>query len=434
MLQKVTMQEKAIQDGQSTNAYRNYVLIVLTAIYAFNFLDRQMLVILQESIKSDLRLSDTQLGMLSGFAFAMMYVSAGIPIAYLADRRNRTNIVSLSLCAWSGFTALSGMAQNFIHLLMARVGVALGEAGGSPPSHSILSDYFPVKHRAKALGIYTMGVNLGVFLGYLCGGMLAEKIGWRGTFIVVGIPGIFLALLLKTTIKEPSRGDAAQSSSPTLSQTIGILKQRPSFWFLGFGAGFLSFTYYGVGNFLPSFLIRSHSMDVAEAGAVLSVVVGISGAVGTLLGGVVADRLGHRDKRWYFGVCLCSSLLTIPMLMLAIVSSNATLALVFVSAGTLFGASYLGVMFAAGHFLVPSRMRATVSALLLFMSSVIGLGFGPLFAGFISDLTAASRGGESLRHGLLLTSAVGILSSVFFSLALIKSGKDMERQQQSGEC
>ena len=263
-------------------AYKRFVLVMLTMVYAFNFIDRQILVILQEPIKADMGLSDTQLGLLSGFSFALIYVTAGIPIAYWADRGNRRNIVSLSLAVWSGMTALSGFVQNYAQLLAARIGVGLGEAGGSPPSHSMISDYFPPQQRGRALSFYSMGIYVGILLGFMFGGMIAEAFGWRAAFLIVGIPGVLFAIVLRLTVQEPLRGrweTAADNAAarPSLQDTLTLLRQLPSFWLIAVGCALTAFVSYGVGNFFPSFLIRSHGLSVAQVGVVLATHAGICG-------------------------------------------------------------------------------------------------------------------------------------------------------------
>ena len=266
-------------------AYQRFVLIMLTIVYAFNFVDRQILVILQEPIKAEMGLSDTQLGLLSGFTFAVVYVTAGIPIAYWADRGNRRNIVSLALAVWSGMTAISGFAQSYTQLLLARLGVGLGEAGGSPPAHSMISDYFPPEQRASALSFYSSGIYIGIIFGFLFGGLIADAFGWRTAFLVVGIPGVLFAIVLRLTVMEPmrGRGDSLDSAAekPTFRETLAFLKGLRSFWYLALGCAFTAFTSYGNGNFFPSFLIRNHGMSLSEVGMVLALVSGICGAIGT---------------------------------------------------------------------------------------------------------------------------------------------------------
>jgi predicted MFS family arabinose efflux permease len=282
---------------------RNYALVVLTIVYTFNFIDRQLLSILQESIKVDLSLSDSQLGLLTGFAFAMFYVTAGIPIARFADRSNRRNIVAVSVGLWSAMTALSGFAQNYAQLLAARVGVGIGEAGGSPPSHSIVSDIFPPEKRATALSFYSTGVNLGILFGFLFGGWLNEFFGWRIAFMVVGIPGILLAILVRTTVREPIRGlmenRTASETQVPFKEVISLLWKRKTFRHMAFACGLNAFAGYGTVNWLASFFIRSHGMSTGELGTWLALSTGLFGAIGILLGGILGDKLGKRDKRWY---------------------------------------------------------------------------------------------------------------------------------------
>lgn len=295
--------DSASDTADFSTGYKRFALVMLTAVYALNFIDRQILVILQEPIKADMGLSDAQLGLLSGFAFAVIYVTAGIPIAYWADRGNRRNIISLAVAVWSGMTALSGLAQNYTQLLLARVGVGLGEAGGSPPAHSMISDYYPPAQRATALSFYSSGIYVGILLGFLFGGVIAEAFGWRTAFMVVGLPGVLFGIILRFTLKEPLRGRWDASSrgqpQPDLKDTIALLRDRPSFWYLAVGCAFASYVAYGNGNFLPSFLIRNHNMSIAEVGAVLALVTGVSGALGTFLGGYLSDRYGKKDMRWY---------------------------------------------------------------------------------------------------------------------------------------
>ncbi|MDA7853342.1 MFS transporter, partial [Porticoccaceae bacterium] len=274
-------------------AYRRYVLVLLTLVYALNFIDRQILVILQESIKADMDLSDSQLGLLTGFAFAIFYVSVGIPIARWADVGNRRNIVSLAIAVWSGMTALSGLTQNFWQLLLARIGVGVGEAGGSPPSHSIISDYYPAEQRGSALSFYSTGVYLGILFGFLIGGWINSQFGWRAAFFVVGVPGFLVALLVRFTIREPLRGGLdgrAHETPATFGATLSKLKSFGSFRLFAIGAGLNAFSSYGIGNFMPSFLIRSHDFTSMQVGTSLALITGIGGALGTYFGGVLADR------------------------------------------------------------------------------------------------------------------------------------------------
>jgi len=264
---------------------------MLTLVYMFNFIDRQILVILSEPIKAELGLSDTDLGWLTGLAFAALYVILGIPIARFADKSNRKNVVVASLAVWSAMTAISGRAQNFVQLFLARIGVGIGEAGGSPPAHSIISDYFPPEKRATALSIYSTGIYFGILVGYIVGGLIAKFYGWRMAFYAKG--------------RLDPTGEVKET--PKLKEVIKALLGKKTFLFVALAGGFNTFGTYGVGNFLPSFLQRVHGVDIATAGIVLGLATGIGGMIGTYLGGFLADRFQGRDKRWYMWVPLWMS-------------------------------------------------------------------------------------------------------------------------------
>ena len=421
------------EDREYSAAYKRFVLVMLTIVYAFNFIDRQILVILQEPIKADMGLSDTQLGLLSGFTFAVIYVTAGIPIAYWADRGNRRNIVALSLTVWSGMTALSGFVQNYTQLLLARLGVGLGEAGGSPPSHSMISDYYPPEQRATALSFYSMGIYIGVLLGFAFGGVIADAFGWRVAFLVVGVPGVLFAVLLRFTVKEPARGrwDKANTSThkPSLRDTITLLRQRPSFWYIALGCALTAYVSYGNGNFFPSFLIRNHGMSLSEVGMVLALVSGITGAAGTFLGGYLADRLGQEDKRWYLWVPLlggAAGFLPYFYVLLGESTVGILVTLVYVNLVT---ALYLGPSIAICHTLVPPAMRAITSAVLFFVLNMIGLGLGPLLTGVLSDLFLPGFGEQNLRYAMLVTALVGAAAMLMFYLAARRLPQDLARAQ-----
>ena len=396
--------------------YRWTVLVILTLVYTFNFIDRQILVILQEPIKLELGLSDAQLGLLTGFSFALVYVTAGIPIAWLADRSNRRNIVAASLAFWSAMTALSGLVQNFGQLLAARLGVGIGEAGGSPPSHSMISDYFPPQNRGTALSFYSMGIYVGILFGYAAGGWIAENFGWRTAFFLVGIPGIAYALLVLWVVKEPRRGRWDEGGTPPKSsfkQTWDCLRQRPTFWWISIGCAFSAFISYGNGNFMPSFLIRSHGMSLTEVGLALGLIAGISGAIGTFLGGFLADKLGVRDVRWYLWIPMLGGLGSLLPAYYTLLGDNKTLIIAAMVPSQILSTLYLGPCIATCHNLVSPGMRAMASAILFFVLNMIGLGLGPLTVGLLSDTFAAPFGEENLRYAMLTTLTVSIIG-IFF--------------------
>jgi len=423
-IREMPMTESTSTDEPVHNPYASpksayYALGLLTVVYSFNFIDRQLLAILQESIKADLGLSDGQLGLLTGFAFAVFYVTAGIPIARWADHSNRRNIVALALTVWIGMTALSGFVQNYAQLLAARVGVGVGEAGGSPPSHSIISDIFPPHRRASALGFYSMGVSFGILFGFLLGGWLNEFFGWRVAFMVVGIPGVLLAILVRFTMAEPIRGlveNKQVSSEPTsFRQVVAVLWASKAFRHIGMGAALNAFVGYSTSNWTASFMIRSHGMTTGELGTWLALIIGFGGAVGVFCGGLLADRLAPRDKRWYVWLPALAGLITLPFIASVYLVEGRYTALMCMIVPAVMSNVYLGNAIATTHGLVGLRMRAMSSAVLFFIINIIGLGAGPWTVGMVSDYLSASQGAESLRYAMLyILPVVGFWSVCHF--------------------
>jgi len=415
-----------------------YALGMLTLAYAFNFIDRQILVILQVPIKEEMGLMDWQLGLLSGFAFALIYVTAGIPIAYWADRGNRRNIIALAVTVWSGMTALSGMATNFSQLLLARVGVGLGEAGGSPPAHAMISDYFPPERRASALGFYSAGLHFGIMLGFVLGAFIEEALGWRAAFMAVGIPGVLFAAIFFMTVKEPERGrwDSAGASDykPSLGETFSFLAKVRSFWLISVGCGLTAFGGYGVGNFLPVFMNRSHGVEGIELGLIMAIGGGGAGLAGTLLGGRLADHLGLRDRRWYLGVPMAAGLIALPILFPFLLSGQTTLVIALMVIVTMLTNTYLGPCLATCHGLVPPAMRALTSAILFFILNLIGLGMGPLTAGLLSDYFTQSYGDDGLRYALVVIGCIAALGVIPFLLAIRSLPGDLARAEAQVEA
>lgn len=419
-----------------TRSYRRYVLFILTLVYVFNFVDRQILVILQEPIKAELGLSDTQLGLLTGFAFALFYVVVGIPIARWADVGNRRNIVSLALVVWSGMTAVSGLAQNYVQLLLARIGVGIGEAGASPPSHSMISDYYAPEERGAAMSIYSMGLYIGILVGLLLGGWLADKIGWRMAFFAVGLPGILMAVVVRLTLKEPPRGGGGMVSDPaagegyTFKETLSYLWGSKAFRNASFAAGFSAFAGYSTLTFIPSFLIRSHAMSVSEVGVTLGLIIGVSGVIGALSGGFLADKLGKNDMRWYMWVPGIGILISLPFSMLALTLESLNTVLVCIFISNVFMSCYLGPTIAIAHHLVKPSMRATTSAILFFILNIVGLGCGPVVTGMISDYLAPEYGVESLRYALIFSSLVILIAVVQY----LRSGSALPKHADEGRA
>lgn len=417
------MEETEPRPNEVSNAYRYYVLVMLTLVYVFNFIDRQLLVILQESIKKELVLTDTQLGLLSGFTFAIFYVTMGIPIARFADRANRRNIVAVSLALWSAMTAVSGLARNFVQLLLARIGVGVGEAGGSPPAHAMISDYFPPERRATALAFYSMGIYFGMLVGFLMGGYLNEYLGWRTAFFALGMPGVVFSLLLYATVKEPRRGatdkNTAQANEATsFVDVFKLLYSKKTFVFLACASGLHVFCLYGLSNWSPSFLARLHGMKNSEIGVSLGLMYGIGGAIGTFVGGYLTDFFGKTDKSAYMRIPAYAIIISIPFLLGGLFVRDTFLAQVGLGMCSLLYSVYLGPSISVAHRLVPASMRAMASAVFFLVINLVGLGFGPLVVGMLSDALTPSLGVEALRwamSGLSIMSALAIL--LFFAAA-----------------
>ena len=402
-----------------TTGYTKYVLGVLVVVYVFNFIDRQILAILAPAIKLDLNLTDTEIGALSGIAFGIFYATLGIPIARLADRYSRVNIISICLVIWSLMTALSGLAVNFWQLLIARIGVGIGEAGGSPPSHSLLADYFAPNKRATALGVYALGIPIGILFGNLAGGWINEFFGWRYAFFVVGVPGILLAIVLKLSVKEPPRGySEARKTDVVQVPFMGVVKTMwgfRSFRHMSIGAGTQAFVGYGSIAWMPSFLIRTYDMSSGEVGTALGLIIGIFGGLGTFFGGFIGDRLGIRNIRWYMLVPAIGFLVTVPFGFAVFTVDSLLLALVFYTVPAFLVNLYTGPTFGMTQSLAPLAMRASASALLLFIINIIGLVFGPTTVGIISDLLQSNwqmNDVESLKYALLACNFVYLISFV----------------------
>lgn len=394
---------------------RGITLTLLTVTYFFSYMDRQILAILQELIRADLRLSDTQLGLVAGFAFAIFYATLGIPVARLADRGNRVNIIAIALALWSAMTAVCGLAQNFVQLLLARIGVGVGEAGSSPPSHSIIADLYPPEKRAGAMGVYSLGVVLGAAGGSIIGGELAAAYGWRVAIMAVGLPGIALAVVLKLVIVEPRRGlsDAARvaegeahGTMPPLSQGFRALFGTPAAFHLVMGVTITSLIGYGHTSFGPSFLIRSYDFALTDISRFVAPIGAVMGTASALIGGwlanILAKRYGVYAQSW---LVLAMKTVGLPLSFVFYLSTDVTVGLFAYFASLLLTNTYLGPTFALIQGLAPLRMRALWAAITLLVINLIGLGLGPTLIGVISDLLKPSFGEESLRYAMLTFAA-----------------------------
>lgn len=411
--------------------YRRYALGLLLVVYMFNFLDRQIVNILAEPIREELKLQDWQLGMLTGVSFALFYTVLGLPIARWAERGNRAWIIAGSIAVWSAFTVACGLARSFPTLLLARIGVGVGEAGCTPPAHSLITDSVPREKRASALAVYNLGNPIGSLLGLAIGAVIADQFGWRAAFLIVGAPGLILALLVAFTLREPRRtGHVEAAEPPTLGEAIRELRSKRSFWMIAYGVAAIAFIGYGHVAFFGSFYMRNHRPELdllaaqvggyfgAELGALgllgpmLGVLIGVSGGIGAWLGGQIADRAASRDLRGYVSVPAVAALIGAPFFVAAMLAGSALLSLLLLVVPILLNSLWYGPIYAGVQGLVQPRTRATAAAVLLFIANLIGLGLGPLTLGLFSDLLADQGGlGEAngLRWALLLSGSVSLL-------------------------
>jgi len=430
---------------ETGTGYRKFVLLLLTLVYGFNFIDRQIVGILAPFIQADLDLTNTQLGLLIGFAFALFYTIVGIPIAYFADRMNRVTIVTVSLAVWSGFTALTGTAQNFMHIFLARMGVGIGEAGGSPPSHSVISDLYPKDQRAGALGIYAMGIPLGIMSAYFVTASLMgadpNTVNWRRIFIVLGLVGIALAVFVRIVVREPVRGaqeskGGAKIDPGKFGANLKTLLTIPSWWFMCFGIAFASFASYAFSGFQTKFIRElDPSFDFRTVVIVLGIINGIAYAGGTYLGGQFADRWGKKTVKAYGWVPALAICVVFPMGILGFWAPTVPFHLGVTAIMLLFLGMYLGPSFAIAQTLAPIHMRAMSTALFFFILNMIALGGGPTFAGWLIDVFK-NAGHESLdatKYAMSWVCVAFLLGATFFLLAAKTLPKDWAAAEARNE-
>lgn len=417
----------ATEDAASL-AYRSYVLAVLVIVYTFNFIDRQIVGILAIPIKAELSLTDSQLGMMGGLAFALFYTLLGIPIARLADRANRIGIMTVALTLWSLMTAVCGVTHSFAQLFMARLGVGIGEAGGVAPAYSLICDYFPSKERARALSVYSFGIPMGSAAGIALGGFITSLMSWRMAFLVVGLAGLLLTPLLKLSVREPPRGtfdpvtDAA--SRPALREVVATLARKPSFWGLSLGASAASMMGYGLFFWMPSFVVRSFGVNLLHASLAYGGLVLVGGLFGIWCGGVLADRYGARRKAAYALIPAIAFVTTVPFYVAGVLSSTLSASIAILLVPTALGLVWLGPILAAVQHLVPANMRATASALFLFINNLIGIGLGTTLIGVVSDAMRLHFGNESLRYAILAGTGFYLIAAALLLLASRRLNRD----------
>lgn len=427
----------AAQDpSQRVSAAGWSALGVLLIVYLINFMDRQLFAVLQEQIRADLGLEDWQLGLLGGTMFAVFYATMGLPIAWLADRTHRVRLISLSCAVWSLFTMAAGAATGFITMALARIGVATGEAGGVSPSYSVLSDYFPSGRRGLALGIFTIGAPLGLMAGTILGALIADALSWRWAFVILGLPGLVLAVVLLFVVREPARGGLDPSApldavKPRPFDAARAVLQTPTLLMLTAAAAATSFGGYGFYQWLPSFLQRSQGMALESVGAMLGPIflVGVIGAIG---GGWIADRLGRTHVSAYALVPAVSLAVAAPFFMAAILVRDGSMTLMLIVLPVSLSYAWLGPGLAAVQTLSRPDLRASTAAIIGFFNNLIGFGLGPLCVGALSDVLQNHMSeGEALRVAMIAAAGSMILAAALFALAGLTLKRDLERMAQS---
>ncbi|MFO6447281.1 spinster family MFS transporter [Erythrobacter sp. NE805] len=412
-------------------------LWILLAVYVFNFIDRQIVNILAEPIARDLKLSDTQIGLMTGLAFALFYTFLGIPIARFADRptTSRPRLIAVALALWSAMTALCGLAQNFWQLLLARIGVGVGEAGCTPPAHSLISDIVPPDRRASALAFYSLGIPLGTLLGMIIGGTLSDLVGWREAFFVVGLPGLLLAPAVWFVLREPRRAEAAslpraedRPAALPFGEAVGAIMRSRAYVLLllaGSGASFLA---YGKATWTTIFFQRTHDLSAGQTGLWFGLIAGAGGMLGTWLGGYLADRFGAVNRRHVLSAPAIGMALAVPIAIAAYHAPSWPLALVLLFVPTMLNSFYYGPCYAAAQGLVPLKARAVAAASLLFFQNLVGLGLGPLFFGMLSDGLQPAYGAESVRYVLYGAAVLGLVPAFFFWRCSLHLDAELDRK------
>jgi len=412
------------------------LLWILMIVYVLNFLDRQIVNILAEPISRDLNLSDTQIGLLTGLAFALFYTLLGIPIARYADNSNtnRVGLISISLAVWSGMTALCGIANNFAQLALARVGVGVGEAGCTPAAHSLITDSVPAEKRSSAIAFYGLGIPIGSLLGLAIGGALNDAYGWRVAFMAVAIPGLLLAAVLPFILREPRKaekaaraisGEKAREVLSTRAALKEVFSSR-AFILLAVAASFTAFLSYGKSVWAVILFIRSHGLSPGETGTLLGVVLGVAGMAGTWLGGVMADRFGKADKRHLLTTPAIGMVIATPILFLGYFATDWRIAIVLLIVPSALNAAYYGPTYGCVQGLVKPEARAMAAAVMLFAQNLIGLGLGPLLFGMMSDAFKPMAGDESVRWVLYGAAWLGLIPAFFFWRASLRLKAEMK--------
>lgn len=408
----------------------HYTLFLLSLIYVFSYIDRLIISVLVEPIKAEFAVSDTMIGLLTGVAFALFYTAFGLPLGRLSDRIGRKPVIAIACIAWSVLTMLSGIVTSFFLLVLLRIGVAIGEAGASAPSVAMISELYPARSRSRALAVFGLGPALGAILGIGMGGLLAESYGWRTTLIIVGAPGIAIGLLLAFTAKapKPTTSSSALAAEESLGDTIKMLFRTPGFWQIIATGSTAAITGYAIQMWTPSFLIRSHSLSIQEAGMLMGIAGGLMAVIGTLFCGYVADKLSARDPGWQLGTALLGTGLSVPLAVLFYIWPEGTafmLGDIAVPVGFLFyiGFAFFGVWWTVPCYgalaqMLPANKLAQGTAFFFMGVTLLGAGLGPLIAGAISDMLTASMGFEGLRYALVCAATLLLVPCMFLIAAI----------------
>jgi MFS transporter, Spinster family, sphingosine-1-phosphate transporter len=399
----------------------SFVLAMLLVVYTFNFIDRQIFGILATPIKAELNLSDTQLGALGGFAFALLYSTMGLPLAWLGDRRGRTPVIAASLGVWSAFTALCGVVSGFGAMFVCRLGVGVGEAGGVAPSYALISDTFPPHQRARALAIYSLGIPLGSAAGIMLGGYVAAAVNWRAAFLAVGLAGLVFTPIFAWFVRDPRH--PAPGEAPALREVLALLAGKRSFWFLSFGAASCSMMGYGLAFWLPSLMRRSFGLGLVDTSQFFGLLLLIGGTVGVMAGGVLADWLGGRNRAAFAWLPAGSFLIGVPLFAGGLYSGSAQAAFWWFLLPQALVYLWLGPVLTAVQHLVPAPMRGTASASFLLINNLIGVGLGSLTIGKLSDLLTPAFGQDALRHAIVMGLGFYLLAAVL----MIAGGRSLAR-------
>jgi len=435
MIEKAAVSQGAVSpSADSVSAQTRTMLWVLLVVYIFNFLDRQIVNILAEPIKTDLGLTDTELGLLAGPAFAVFYALLGIPIARYADKdgTNRIRLISIALAIWSAMTAVCGLAQNFVQLLFARIGVGIGEAGCTPAAHSLISDSVEPAKRSSAIAFYGMGVPIGSLLGLIIGGIVNDLYGWRVALMLVGLPGLLLALVVLFVLREPRHlkpaieAAAEKPAQLTTGEAMREIFASRAFVYILIAASVTAFLGYGKALWTISFFIRSHGLSTTEAGLSMAVVLGVAGVFGTWLGGKIADKFGSRDKKHILTLPAYGMALAAPVLFLGYYMENWMVAVALLIVPTILNSAYYGPAYGCVQGLVRPQARAVAASIMLFGQNLIGLGFGPFLFGVLSDALAPTYGQESVRYVLYGAAWLGLIPAFFFWRASLRLSRELK--------